>query len=100
MEKITYTVSVKDLVAKFDECEYVKIEFDADGDYDILDENAYGFPEDCIYTLHFERFDFEECNNDVKQYADWLYGSQDYIEVQESPYDDEPQYGISINFVE
>lgn len=96
MKEITYTVSVKDLVAKFDECDYVKVEFYANGDSDILNEDAYGYPEELAYILHFTRADFEECNNDIDSFYTWVTSGEDEVVTWDAF--DEPQYAINIKW--
>lgn len=96
MKKITYTINVKDIVAKFDECKYVKVEFYADGNFDILDDDAYGYPEELTYILHFQRADFEECDNNIDTFYTWVASGEDEVVTWDAF--DEPQYTISINW--
>lgn len=72
---ITYNIRVNDLIEALKEYEYVKIEFYKDGDYIIMSEAAFGYPVDAIHTEHYYLNDFEECNNNIKDYADWLESS-------------------------
>lgn len=98
MQNLNYTISVKDLIAKLEECEYVKIEFYKDGDATIMDENACGYPDKTAHIEHFGRADLEECGKDINIYTDWLGVSwMCGIEVYDGVY--ECAYNIHVNWV-
>lgn len=74
-ENITYNINVKDLIDVLEEHDCAKIEFYDDETYAILSWNAFGHPEEAIFTEEYYLNDFEECGGNVKDYVDWLESS-------------------------
>lgn len=67
-----YNINVYELVKEIRENDNVKIEFYNDKSYSIMSENAKGYPNDLVYVARFDIFDFEDCNENIYEFTEWL----------------------------
>lgn len=70
----TYNIKVNDLIEALKEYEYVKIEFYKDGDFTIMSEAAFGYPNEAILAENYSIYDFKDCNNNAEWFTNWLEG--------------------------
>lgn len=96
MKRITFYVTVKDIINQFNRSNYVKIEFTKDSDFAIMDENAYGHPDSQIYCLHFSHEDYKKCERDIKLFRAWLIENIKTIELFSS---DNKTLAYSVNII-
>lgn len=84
MKRITFYVTVKDIINQLEKSDYVKIEFTRDSDFAIMDEKAYGHPDSQIYCLHFSQKDYDKCERNISLFKVWLVDNTKTVELFDS----------------